>query len=52
VTVLAADVTPQAVAELDLVPGSEVSYAVKATEVAVHAAPPLTPRMNGSVSAR
>jgi molybdate transport system ATP-binding protein len=35
---LLADVTPLAVAELALVPGSEVWSAVKATEVAVYPA--------------
>ena len=34
---LIADVTPRAVAELDLVPGSRVLFAVKATEVSVYA---------------
>ena len=34
---LSADVTPQAVAELDLVPGAEVFFTVKATDVAVYA---------------
>lgn len=34
---LAAEVTPSAAAELDLVPGSRVHLAVKAVEVAVHA---------------
>ena len=34
---LLADVTPRAVAELDLVPGSRVLFAVKATEVSVYA---------------
>lgn len=33
---LAADVTPAAVAELGLVPGSRVTFAVKATEVSVY----------------
>ena len=33
---LSADVTPQAVAELDLVPGSPVTFSVKATEVDVY----------------
>jgi molybdate transport system ATP-binding protein len=33
---LAADLTVQAVAELDLVPGSQVVFAVKASEVAVY----------------
>jgi len=36
-TTLAADVTPQAAAELDLVPGARVAFSVKATEVGVHA---------------
>ncbi|MEG9226047.1 sulfate/molybdate ABC transporter ATP-binding protein [Aeromicrobium sp. Sec7.5] len=35
---IAAEVTPSAAAELDLVPGSHVHLAVKAVEVAVHAA--------------
>lgn len=35
---LAAEVTPSAAAELDLVPGAPVHLAVKAVEVAVHAA--------------
>ena len=35
---LAAEVTPSAAAELDLVPGTRVHLAVKAVEVAVHAA--------------
>ncbi|MFN8196219.1 MAG: ATP-binding cassette domain-containing protein [Nocardioidaceae bacterium] len=34
---LSADVTPRAVADLDLVPGARVSFVVKATEVAVYA---------------
>ncbi len=33
---LSADVTPQSVAELDLVPGLEVTFSVKATEVSVY----------------
>ena len=33
---LSADVTPQAVADLDLVPGAEVTFSVKATEVDVY----------------
>jgi molybdate transport system ATP-binding protein len=33
---LSADVTAQAVAELDLVPGADVTFSVKATEVAVY----------------
>jgi molybdate transport system ATP-binding protein len=33
---LSADVTPQAVAELDLVPGTEVTFSVKANEVSVY----------------
>ena len=33
---LAADLTVQAAAELDLVPGSEVVFAVKANEVAIY----------------
>ena len=33
---LSADVTAQAVAELDLVPGVEVTFTVKANEVAVY----------------
>ena len=33
---LSADITPQAVAELDLAPGTRVVFAVKATEVAVY----------------
>ena len=33
---LSADVTAQAVAELDLVPGTEVTFSVKANEVAVY----------------
>lgn len=33
---LSADVTPQALADLDLVPGSEVTFSVKATEVSVY----------------
>ncbi len=33
---LSADITPQAVAELDLVPGARVVFSVKATEVAVY----------------
>ena len=33
---LSADVTAQAVAELDLAPGAEVTFSVKATEVAVY----------------
>ena len=35
---LAADVTPAAIAELELAPGVQVTLAVKATEVAVHRA--------------
>jgi len=35
---LAADVTPAAVAELGAEPGARVWFAVKATEVAIHAA--------------
>jgi molybdate transport system ATP-binding protein len=35
---LAADVTPAAVAELGVEPGAQVWFAVKATEVAIHAA--------------
>ncbi|GAA1729492.1 ABC transporter ATP-binding protein [Aeromicrobium alkaliterrae] len=35
---IAADVTPSAVADLDLAPGARVHLAVKAVEVAVHAA--------------
>ncbi len=35
-THLSADVTPQAAADLDLVPGSRVTFSVKATEVAIH----------------
>ena len=35
---IAAEVTPSAAAELDLVPGSPVHLAIKAVEVAVHAA--------------
>lgn len=34
---LSADITPQAAADLDLVPGSRVFFAVKATEIAVYA---------------
>lgn len=34
---LAADVTPQSAAELDLAPGSRVMFSVKATEVSVYA---------------
>ena len=34
-----ADVTAGAMAELDLVPGAEVFFAVKATEVAVYSCP-------------
>jgi molybdate transport system ATP-binding protein len=33
---LSADVTPQAVAELDLAPGAEVTFSVKANEVSVY----------------
>lgn len=33
---LNADITPQAVAELDLAPGTEVTFTVKATEVSVY----------------
>ena len=33
---LSADVTAEAVAELDLVPGADVIFSVKATEVAVY----------------
>ena len=33
---LSADITPQAVAELDLAPGSEVTFSVKANEVSVY----------------
>jgi molybdate transport system ATP-binding protein len=33
---LAADVTPAAIAELDVEPGDDLWFAVKATEVAVH----------------
>ena len=33
---LSADVTAQAVAELDLAPGAEVTFSVKASEVAVY----------------
>ena len=33
---LSADVTAQALAELDLVPGVEVTFTVKATEVSVY----------------
>jgi molybdate transport system ATP-binding protein len=36
VTTVAADVTPAAVAELDLAPGTDIFLAVKATEVAVY----------------
>lgn len=35
---LQADVTPRAVADLGLVPGDQVDFVVKATEVAIHAA--------------
>jgi molybdate transport system ATP-binding protein len=35
---LAADVTPAAVAELAVEPGARLWFAVKATEVAIHAA--------------
>jgi molybdate transport system ATP-binding protein len=35
---LAADVTPAAVAELAVEPGAELWFAVKATEVGIHAA--------------
>ena len=35
---LAADVTPAAVADLPVEPGAELWFAVKATEVAIHAA--------------
>jgi molybdate transport system ATP-binding protein len=34
---VAADVTPAAVADLDLVPGAKVALSVKASEVAVYA---------------
>ena len=33
---LSADVTAQAVAELDLAPGAEVTFSVKANEVSVY----------------
>ena len=33
---LSADITPQAVADLDLAPGMSVIFAVKATEVSVY----------------
>jgi molybdate transport system ATP-binding protein len=35
---LSADITPSSVAELDLVPGTRVLFAVKASEVAVYGA--------------
>ncbi|MCP3800103.1 TOBE domain-containing protein [Allokutzneria sp. A3M-2-11 16] len=35
---LAADITPAAAAELELEPGQDVWFVVKATEVGVHAA--------------
>jgi molybdate transport system ATP-binding protein len=35
---LAADITPAALAELDLAPGTPVVFSVKASEVAVYAA--------------
>jgi molybdate transport system ATP-binding protein len=35
---LAADITPAALAELDLAPGSDVVFTIKASEVAVYAA--------------
>jgi molybdate transport system ATP-binding protein len=37
---LAADVTPAAVADLAVEPGAELWFAVKATEVGIHAAGP------------
>jgi molybdate transport system ATP-binding protein len=38
---LAADITPAAVADLDLVPGLEVTFSVKATEVSIYPVPGL-----------
>ena len=41
---LAADITVQSAAELDLAPGSDVTFVAKASEVAVHRTSGVAPR--------